>query len=47
MDFKKFLPWIIGIGLILIIGFWVMGVMNTGLRKDQAVNKEWHQLFCR
>ncbi|WP_395632801.1 LemA family protein, partial [Flavobacterium sp.] len=41
MDFKKFLPWIIGIGLILIIGFWVMGVMNNGLRKDQAVNKEW------
>ena len=41
MDFKKFLPWIIGIGLILIIGFWVMGVMNTGLKKDQAVNKEW------
>ena len=41
MDFKKFLPWIIVIGLILIIGFWVMNVMNTGLRKDQAVNKEW------
>ncbi len=41
MDFKKFLPWIIGIGLILIIGFWVMGIMNNGLRKDQAVNKEW------
>ncbi len=41
MDFKKFLPWIIGIGLILIIAFWVMGVLNTGLRKDQAVNKEW------
>jgi hypothetical protein len=41
MDFKKFLPWIIGIGLILIIGFWVMGIMNTGLKKDQAVNKEW------
>ena len=41
MDFKKFLPWIIGIGAILIIAFWVMGIMNTGLRKDQAVNKEW------
>ena len=41
MDFKKFLPWIIGIGLIAIIAFWVMGVMNNGLRKDQAVNKEW------
>ncbi|MDI1315771.1 LemA family protein [Flavobacterium sp.] len=41
MDFKKFLPWIIGIGLILIIAFWVIGIKNTGLRKDQAVNKEW------
>ena len=41
MDFKKFLPWIIGIGLILIIAFWAMGIMNTGLQKDQAVNKEW------
>ncbi|MBX9808499.1 MAG: LemA family protein, partial [Flavobacteriaceae bacterium] len=41
MDFKKFLPWIVGIGLILVIAFWVMGIMNTGLQKDQAVNKEW------
>lgn len=38
---RKFLPWIIGIGVILIIGIWVIGVMNNGLRKDQAVNKEW------
>jgi LemA protein len=38
---KRFLPWIIGIGLIVIVAFWVMGVMNTGLQKDQAVNKEW------
>jgi LemA protein len=38
---RRFLPWIIGIGLIVIIAFWVMGVMNTGLQKDQAVNKEW------
>ncbi|MES2575831.1 MAG: LemA family protein [Bacteroidota bacterium] len=41
MDFKRFLPWIIGIGLILIIAFWVMGIKNTGLQKNQAVNKEW------
>ena len=41
MDIKRFLPWIIGIGAILIIAFWVMGVMNKGLLKDQAVNKEW------
>lgn len=41
MDFKKFLPWIIGIGAVLMIIFWIVGIMNTGLRKDQAVNKEW------
>ena len=41
MDFKKFLPWIIGIGLIIIIAFWVVGIKNTGLQKNQAVNKEW------
>ena len=41
MNIRRFLPWIIVIGLVVIIGFWVMGVMNTGLRKDQAVNKEW------
>ncbi|WP_293873839.1 LemA family protein [Flavobacterium sp.] len=41
MDFKKFLPWIIGIGLILMIAFWVVGIKNTGLQKNQAVNKEW------
>lgn len=38
---RRFLPWIIGIGVIAIIAFWVIGVMNNGLRKDQAVNKEW------
>jgi LemA protein len=38
---KKFLPWIIVAGLILIISFWVIGVMNNGLQKDQDVNKAW------
>jgi LemA protein len=41
MDFKKFLPWIIGIGAILVIAFWVMGVKNSGLRFSQATEKEW------
>ena len=41
MDFKKFLPWIIGIGLVLIIAFYVMGVKNTALRFNQATEKEW------
>ncbi|MBF6640511.1 LemA family protein [Flavobacterium sp. J49] len=41
MDFKKFLPWIIGIGLILIIGFWYVNVKNGAIEVDQAVKKEW------
>ena len=41
MNFKKFLPWIIAIGVILMIAFWVMGVKNTALRKSQATEKEW------
>ena len=41
MDFKKFLPWIIGIGAVLLIAFWVVGIKNTALRKNQGVNKEW------
>ena len=41
MDFKKILPWIIGIGLVVMIAFWVMGVKNTALRFNQATEKEW------
>jgi LemA protein len=41
MDFKKFLPWIIGIGLILIIGLWYINVKNGAIEVDQAVKKEW------
>ena len=41
MDFKKFLPWIIGIGLVLIIAFWIMGIKNSGLRYSQATEKAW------
>jgi len=41
MNFRKFLPWIIGIGLVIIIAFWVIGIKNTGLQMNQAVNKEW------
>jgi len=41
MDFKKFLPWIIGIGLVLMLAFWVMGIKNNGLRYNQATEKEW------
>jgi LemA protein len=41
MDIKKFLPWIIGIGAVLIIAFWVIGVKNSGLRYSQATEKAW------
>ena len=38
---RKFLPWIIVIGVVLAIVFWVIGVKNTALRYNQAVGKEW------
>ncbi|WP_264565330.1 LemA family protein [Flavobacterium sp. N3904] len=38
---KRFLPWIIGIGVIIVIAFWVMGLKNTALRYSQNVGKEW------
>src|SRR6187431_1745214 len=38
---KRFLPWIIGIGVIIVIAFWVMGLQNKALRHSQAVGKEW------
>ncbi len=41
MDFKKFLPWIIGIGLILITVFYYFSVKNGAIEVDQSVKKEW------
>ena len=41
MDFKKFLPWIIGIGAIIIIVMWYFGIQNTALGFNQATEKEW------
>ena len=41
MDFKKFSPWIIGIGLILVVGLWYINVTNGAVVVDQAVKKEW------
>jgi LemA protein len=37
---KLLIPGII-IGLIVIIGFWVMGIKNSALRYNQATEKEW------
>ena len=41
MDFKKLLPWIISVGLILIIIFGFFNIKNTAIEVDQAVKKEW------
>jgi LemA protein len=38
---RKFLPWIIGVGLILMIASWYFNVKNGALKVNQAVNKEW------
>jgi LemA protein len=41
MDFKKFLPWIIIIGVIVALGLWYISVTNGAVVVDQAVKKEW------
>lgn len=38
---KRFLPWIILGGVVLILIFYFFSVKNTALRKDQAAQKEW------
>ncbi|RBA29437.1 LemA family protein [Flavobacterium tibetense] len=38
---KKFLPWIIIGGALLLIGFWYVNVKNGAITVSQAVNKEW------
>jgi LemA protein len=38
---KKFLPWIIIGGALLLIGFWYINVKNGAITVSQAVNKEW------
>ena len=41
MDFKKFLPWIIGIVVIFIIYSWVKGINNTAVSSEQNINEAW------
>lgn len=41
MDFKKFLPWIIVIGAIIIGVMWYFGIQNGAIEVDQSVKKEW------
>jgi LemA protein len=38
---RKFLPWIIGSGLVLILIFWFFTIKNGAIRVNQEVNKEW------
>lgn len=38
---RKFLPWIIIGGLVVIVIFWAMGIQNKALGFNQAVGKEW------
>jgi LemA protein len=38
---KKFLPWIVIGGALLLIGFWYINVKNGAITVSQAVNKEW------
>ena len=38
---RKFLPFIIGGGLVLILIFWFFSIKNGAVRVNQEVNKEW------
>ncbi len=38
---RKFLPFIIGGGLLLVLVFWYVSVKNGAVTVDQAVKKEW------
>jgi LemA protein len=38
---RKFLPWIIVGGIVLLLVFWVISAKNTALRYSQATEKEW------
>lgn len=38
---RKFLPFIIGGGLVLALVFWYFGIKNGAVRVNQDVNKEW------
>jgi LemA protein len=41
MDFKKFLPWIIGAVIILGIYSWSSGIYNTAVTLDQGIKESW------
>ncbi|MFV5695966.1 LemA family protein [Flavobacterium sp. LB3P122] len=41
MDFKKFLPWIIAVVVIIGIYSWVKGINNTAVTLNQTVEQSW------
>jgi LemA protein len=38
---RKFLPWIVVGGLLLIAVFWFVSIKNGAVKNNQEVNKEW------
>ena len=38
---RKFLPWIIGIGIIIILFMWAKGINNTAVTLNQNIEESW------
>src|SRR5688572_31540078 len=38
---RKFLPWIIGIGLILILFVWIKNINNTAVKLNANIEESW------
>ncbi len=38
---KKFLPWIIIIGVVAILFFWAQGINNTAVKLNQNIEESW------
>jgi LemA protein len=38
---RRFLPWIIGIGILVVIYFWVKGINNTAVTLNQNIEESW------
>jgi LemA protein len=38
---RKFLPWIVVGGILLIVVFWFVSIKNGAVKTNQEVNKEW------
>ena len=41
---RKFLPWIVVGGILLIAVFWFVSIKNGAVKTNQEVNKEWGQV---